>query len=62
MQPTYRLLQAMLRQNLSVFTAKTVSTISPGTAYLHNWHIDIICRKLKDVMEGKITRLIINNI
>lgn len=47
-------------KNFSLFVAKTFNTVSPGSTYLHNWHIDLISEKLKQIEEGKITRLIIN--
>ena len=56
----YRLLQAILRSNFAIFVAKAFSTASPDTPYLHNWYIDLISEKLTQVMQGKITRLIIN--
>ncbi|MCT4635116.1 MAG: phage terminase large subunit [Rickettsiales bacterium] len=60
MQDTNRLVQAVLRNNFSTFVAKSFLTVSPGTKYLHNWHISLISEKLKQIEEGKITRLIIN--
>ena len=58
--PTPRLIQAVLRNHLPIFVAKAFSTVSPGVNYLHNWHISLISEKLKQIEEGKITRLIIN--
>lgn len=60
MQHNIRLLQALLRSDLPSFTGKTFFTVSPGSQYLHNWHIHSISNKLQQVMEGKINRLIIN--
>lgn len=60
MQPTPRIIQAILRTNLPCFVMKSFFTVSPGTNYLDNWHIDLICDKLRQVEEGKINRLIIN--
>ncbi len=60
MQPNHRLLQAVLRNHFTSFTAKAFHTVSPGIPYLHNWHIETISEKLNQVIEGKITRLIIN--
>jgi predicted phage terminase large subunit-like protein len=51
---------ALLRQDLSSFICRAFQELSPQTEYLHNWHIDLIASKLKDVADGKITRLIIN--
>ncbi|MEK6733605.1 MAG: phage terminase large subunit [Pseudomonadota bacterium] len=60
MQENKRLLQAIMRNNLTIFTAKSFSTVSPGGQYLHNWHVEAICSKLMQVINGDITRLIIN--
>lgn len=51
---------ALLRQDLSSFVAKTFSTVSPGVRYLPNWHIDLICAHLVEATAGRIKRLIIN--
>ena len=51
---------ALLRQDFSSFICYTFHELSPQNAYLHNWHIDLIASKLKDVADGKIKRLIIN--
>lgn len=51
---------ALLRQDLSSFVAKTFATVSPGVRYLPNWHIDLICAHLAAASEGRIKRLIIN--
>ena len=56
----YRIFQALLRENLSPFTQKVFSTVDPGTAYLHNWHVDLIAEHLQACYTGDITRLIIN--
>jgi hypothetical protein len=37
-----RLLQAVLRENLGSFIRKVFATVSPGTRYIPNWHIDAI--------------------
>lgn len=60
MQNSSRLVQAVLRNNFSTFVAKSFFTVSPGTKYLHNWHISLIAEKLRQIEDGKITRLIIN--
>jgi predicted phage terminase large subunit-like protein len=60
MQDNYRLLQAMLRSHFPSFLHKSLNSISPGTKYLHNWHINAISEKLQAIADGKITRLIIN--
>lgn len=37
-----------------------MATVDPGTAYLHNWHIDLIGEYLDKARRGEIHRLIIN--
>ncbi|MCH9020472.1 MAG: phage terminase large subunit [Proteobacteria bacterium] len=54
------LLDAVLRQDLASFTAKTFHTVSPGTRYLDNWHVHLICEHLAACARGEITRLVIN--
>ena len=39
-------LKAALRTDLSFFIQRTVQTLSPGSPYLHNWHIDAIAYQL----------------
>src|SRR4051795_3696192 len=55
-----RLLRALLRHDLSVFSRKVFATLEPGTAYQHNWHIDHLCWQLSRVARGELRRLIIN--
>lgn len=59
-QETPRVIQALLRTNLSAFTQKVFNTVSPDADYLHNWHIDAISEYLLAVTRGDINRLIIN--
>lgn len=54
------LLNAILRQDLSSFIARSFMTLDPGTPYLPNWHIDAIAYKLMRVWRGECKRLIIN--
>jgi predicted phage terminase large subunit-like protein len=53
-------LNAVLRQDLGTFVAKAFETVSPGDAYLHNWHIDAVVHALLEVRAGRNRRLIIN--
>lgn len=46
--------------SLSYFVRTAWNTIEPGTTYLHNWHIDLICEYLMAVYQGQIKRLVIN--
>ena len=55
-----RLLQALLREDLSCFVRKCFLTLEPGATYFHNWHIDHICWQLTRVARGELCRLIIN--
>ena len=40
--PMNRLLAAILREDLGSFIRKVFATVSPGTRYHHNWHIEAI--------------------
>lgn len=60
MRYSKQLNNAILRQDLASFIAKSLSTVSPGVEYLHNWHIDAIADKLEAAYRGDITRLLIN--
>ena len=53
-------LAALLRSDLRFFVWKVFQTISPGTPYLPNWHIDAIVYQLMRVQAGDISRLLIN--
>jgi predicted phage terminase large subunit-like protein len=55
-----RTLQAVLRTELSFFIRKVFATVSPGEAYLHNWHVDAIVYQLMRVHQGLTLRLLIN--
>jgi hypothetical protein len=44
-----RLLQAVLRDDLNSFIRKVFATVSPGTSYVHNWHIEAIVYQLMRV-------------
>lgn len=56
----HHVLAALLRSNLSSFVWKCFLTISPGTGYLQNWHIEAIVHQLMRVHHGEISRLLIN--
>jgi len=47
-------------QSLSHFVRSAWNIIEPGTKYLHNWHIDLICEYLTAVQQQQIKKLIIN--
>ena len=52
-------LYALLRSDLSSFIHRTFQTVTPGTPYLHNWHIDAMAHVLERCYQGEIRRLII---
>ncbi len=60
MQYNTRILEALIRQDFSSFIHKAFTTITPGTNYIANWHIDLIAEYLEATQKNKITRLIIN--
>ena len=47
-------------RSLSEFIQQSLPIIEPGTTYIPNWHIDLICEYLHAVKEGVKTRLVIN--
>ena len=53
-------LKAIFRESLTYFSMKVFNEVSANDKYHHNWHIEVICDKLTDVLEGKEKRLIIN--
>jgi hypothetical protein len=48
-----RLLQAILRENLLFFIRKAFAAVSPGEAFLPNWHIEAIAHQLMRVHKGQ---------
>ena len=52
-------LEAVLRNNLNLFTHRCFQTVAPSTLFLSNWHIDAICLQLERVLRGDVRRLII---
>lgn len=54
------LLNSLLRVNFKSFTEKVFKEVSPNATYLDNWHIEVICHELIDILENKEKRLIIN--
>jgi hypothetical protein len=55
-----RILQALLRKELSLFIRKVFATVSPGETFLSNWHVDAIAYQLMRVHKGQSRRLLIN--
>ncbi len=54
-----RQLQAILRNNFKSFVIKVFQTVSNDT-YLDNWHIDVVCNEIEQMISGENTRLIVN--
>lgn len=50
---------ALLRNDLTSFIARTFTHLDPHVPYSHNWHIDLLADRLTQVYEGKIRRLVI---
>ena len=53
-------LGALLRSNLRAFVWKCVQTITPGSQFQPNWHIEAIVHQLMRVHRREICRLLIN--
>ena len=60
-QETYSqaLLQAILRQDLASFIAKTFTTIDASQPFLPNWHVELLADRLARAYRGEIKRLVI---
>ena len=52
--------QAVLRSDFVAFVEKGFRELNPETAYLHNWHIEVIAEALEQCRIGKLHRLIMN--
>jgi predicted phage terminase large subunit-like protein len=46
--------------SLAGFVREAWHILEPDAEYVHNWHIDAICKHLEAVTEGRINRLLIN--
>lgn len=53
-------LAAVMRECFPLFIRKVFETVSPGSDYLHNWHIDAIAEHLLAVERGELRRLVVN--
>jgi predicted phage terminase large subunit-like protein len=51
---------AVESDSLVGFVRQAWHVLEPGATYIHNWHVDEICRHLEAVTDGKIQRLLIN--
>lgn len=54
------LLNAILRKSFKAFVQKVFNEVSPNSEYLDNFHIDVICDALMDMLLGRRNRLIVN--
>lgn len=52
--------QALLRRDFRSFVHKVFLTLSPGQAFVPDWHLSAIAHQLERVRRGEIKRLIIN--
>jgi predicted phage terminase large subunit-like protein len=52
--------RALLRNDFYTFMHRAFCEINPNTAFLYNWHNELIAAKLEACRRGEITRLIIN--
>lgn len=53
-------LNAILRTDFKSFVTKVFNEVAPGTTFLNNWHIDVICDAVMDMYDGRNNRLMIN--
>ena len=51
--------RAILRSDFYAFVHRSALELHPSLAFLPNWHLEVICRKLDAVRRGEIKRLII---
>jgi predicted phage terminase large subunit-like protein len=52
--------RALLRRDLYAFTQRCFYELNPTTAFLTNWHIEVVAEALEACRRGEITRLDIN--
>jgi len=52
--------QSFVRNDFYTFLHRAFRELKPRSAFLHNWHNELIAAKLEACRRGKITRLIIN--
>jgi len=46
--------------SLYEFTRQAWDVVEPGVKFVESWHIEVICKHLQAITEGKIKRLLIN--
>ncbi|MGC1886434.1 MAG: hypothetical protein WA709_10105, partial [Stellaceae bacterium] len=55
------LVNAIYRTNFGAFTYRAFEAINPGQPLIANWHIDVICYQLQQMVNGDARkRLVIN--
>src|SRR5712691_7850838 len=52
--------RTLLRRDLNAFIERSFYQLNPTTAFLPNWHIEVVASALEACRRGDITRLIIN--
>jgi hypothetical protein len=52
--------RALMRRDLCAFTERSFYELNRTTAFLPNWHIEVVTSALEACRRGEITRLIIN--
>ena len=55
-----KIINALLRTDFKSFVTKVFGEVAPGSKYLNNWHIDVICDAIMDMCEGRHNCQIIN--
>ncbi len=48
------------RRSLRVFVEQAWPIVEPGTAFVPNWHIDVLCEHLEAVTKGDIRKILLN--
>ncbi|MDP6717506.1 MAG: hypothetical protein QGF59_02580, partial [Pirellulaceae bacterium] len=54
-----QVLDNLMREDLTSFIQRCFQTVSPGSSYIHNWHVEVIAGRLEQCLSGTIKRLII---
>ena len=57
-QDPHRLLQAVLRTDFRMFVMKVYQTVSGGSPFLDNWHLDAMAYEIGRVLDGNNRRLL----
>ena len=53
-------LRALLRSDFKSFAIKVFNEVSAGAQYLDNWHVDVVCNEIEQMISGDSNRLIVN--